>query len=511
MSSTDTGRTQWKSQTGFLIAAVGSAVGLGNIWRFGYMVHKHGGSSFLIPYFVALIVAGIPIMLLEYGIGHREKGAPPLSFAKISKDWEWVGWFMTIIAMFGIMLYYSVVIGWCVNYLFYSFDLKWGDDTQAFFFSKFLEISDSPGNFGGIRIPILSSTLFVWFLCWAICYRDVSHGIEKACLIFMPLLVVLTLILCIWTLNLDGGFAAIKEHYFKWDISKIRSIDVWRDAFSQIFFTLSLGFGIMITYASYLPKKTDIPRNALLTSIINCIYSLLAGTIVFATIGFMSKTQGVPFGDVMKAGPQLAFTVYPKAISLLPAFNSVFGVIFFLVLVIAGISSGISLIETFACSLTDKFDWSKKKAVSLICILGFLGSIIFTTRSGLLILDIVDHFVTNYGLVIGGIIECFIVGWVLKIYVLEKHINQVSKMKVTKLWGYAIKVITPLILLGILFITLRADLSENYGGYHTDFLFLYGVDWLLISLIIAVAFTFYPWNPEKLKREHLPEDDDLLV
>ncbi len=505
-------RSQWKSQAGFLIAAIGSAVGLGNIWRFGYMVHQHGGSAFLIPYFSALIIAGLPIMLLEYGLGHKQKGAPALSFVKIDSRWEWVGWFMTIVAMFGIMLYYSVVIGWCVNYLFYSFDLSWGEDTQAFFFSQFLQLSDSPVNFGGVRIPILFSTLLVWFICWIICFRDISHGIEKACLIFMPLLLVLTLILCGWIFTLDGAPSAIWNNYIKPDFDKISSLVVWRDAFSQIFFTLSLGFGIMITYASYLPKKNDITKNAYITSCVNCLYSLIAGTVVFGTIGFMANTQGVEFSEVIKSGPQLAFTVYPKAISLLPAFNSLFGIMFFLVLVIAGISSGISLIETFTCSFTDKFDWSRRKVVSTICITGFFGSIIFTTRAGLLILDIVDHFITNYGLVCGGILECFIIGWILKATVLRKYINETSSMKIPVIWNILIKYVTPAILLVLIYFTLKSDIVKNYGGYPTDTLIIYGIGWIFLSLIFAVGLSFYPWKPPtKIDRDHEPEEDELLI
>ncbi|MCK5706034.1 MAG: sodium-dependent transporter [Candidatus Aureabacteria bacterium] len=504
-------RSAWKSNLGFLLAAVGSAIGLGNIWRFGYMAHEYGGSAFLIPYFTALLVAGIPIMLLEYALGHREKGSPPLSFAKISEGWEWIGWFMPIVAMFGIMLYYSVVIGWCINYFFYSFDLKWGADTESFFFNTFLEISDSPTSFGGIRIPIVTSTLFVWFICWVICYRDVSHGIEKACIIFMPLLFILTLFLVLWSLNLDGAGIAVWEHYLKPDWQKIASWKVWTAAFSQMFFTLSLGFGIMITYASYLPEKTNITKNAFMTSIINCVYSLIAGTIVFATIGFMAKAQGAEFAEVIKSGPQLAFVVYPKAISLLPAFNELFGIMFFLVLVIAGISSGISLIEAFVCAITDKFSFNRKKTVTVVCIIGFLGSTIFTTRSGLLLLDIVDHFITNYGLVAGGILECIIIGWVLKSEVLRKHVNETGTIKVNFIWDILIRYITPGVLLIILFITLKTDLANNYEGYHTDHLLIFGVNWLLISLIVAVVLTFYPWKPEKLKREHLPEEDELLV
>ncbi len=488
-------RTKWQHQLGFLIAAIGSAIGLGNIWRFSYLAHAHGGSAFLIPYFVALLIAGLPILILEYGVGHKKEGSPALSFSKIDAKWEWVGWFMTIVAMFGIMLYYSVVIAWCIHYFFFSFNLSWGEDTQHFFFSSFLQLTNSPTEFCGIRLPILSTTLFVWFVCWVICYREVNRGIEKACLIFMPLLFILTFILFVWSFTLDGAFDAIWNHYLKPDWEKIKSLKVWRDAFSQIFFTLSLGFGIMITYASYLPKKTNIVRNALTTSIVNCFYSLFAGTVVFATIGFMAHTQGVEFSQAMKSGPQLAFTVYPKAISLLPAFNEIFGALFFLVLVIAGISSGISLVEAFACSISDKFEWPRKSVVTGICILGFFGSIIFTTRAGLFVLDVTDHFITNYGLVFGGIIECFIVGWCLKAKVLRRHINEASSSwSLPVIWDIVIRWVTPTILMVILVNTILSDISKNYGNYSTDSLFIFGVDWLLVSLIVAVAGTFYPWK-----------------
>ncbi|MBN1521966.1 MAG: sodium-dependent transporter, partial [Candidatus Aureabacteria bacterium] len=415
--------------------------------------------------------------------------------------------------------------GWCLNYFFYSFDLKWGADTQNFFFNNFLELSDSPTKFGGIRMPIFTTTLFVWFVCWVICYRDVSHGIEKACLVFMPILFGLTIILVIWTLTLDGAPSSIWERYIKPDFSKIIfwstekpfwdikswNFNVWTDAFSQIFFTLSLGFGIMITYASYLPEKTDITKNAYLTSFINCIYSLIAGTIVFGTIGFMAKEQGVEFADVIKSGPQLAFVVYPKAISLLPWLKQVFGAMFFLVLVIAGISSGISLIEAFTCALTDKFSWSRKKTVTIVCFLGFLGSILFTTRSGLLLLDIVDHFATNYGLVAGGILECVIVGWILKAKVLRKHVNGTGGVKINIIWDIAVRYITPLVLVVLLFLSIKTDLSRNYGGYDTDSLLIFGINWMLVCMIAAVALTFYPWRPERLERKHRPEEDELLV
>jgi NSS family neurotransmitter:Na+ symporter len=514
-------RSGWKTNLGFLLAAIGSAIGLGNIWRFSYMAHQYGGGAFLVPYLAALLVAGIPIMILEYGLGHHEKAASPLSFVRINSRFEWLGWWMPVVAMFGIMLYYSVIIGWCVNYLIYSFSLAWGTDTQTFFFSEFLQLSDSAGNLGGVRLPILFATMSVWLACWFICFREIHHGIEKASLIFMPVLFLFTIIIVGWTMSLEGAKEAILGHYLHADWTKINLFaadpairsaagKVWAAAFGQIFFTLSLGFGIMITYASYLPEKTDISKNAFITCLVNCAYSLVAGLAVFGIVGFMAQSQGVSFEDAIKGGPQLAFVVYPKAISLLPGLNSLFGVIFFTMLIIAGLTSGVSLIEAFTCAITDKFAWPRRKVATAICILGFLGSIIFTTRGGLYVLDIADHFITNYALVFGGLLECLIVGWVLKATVLRKHINRFG-LGIHRTWNFFIGYTTPAALIYLLYLAGRGDLTKNYADYPSGYLLLYGIGWMFFCLAVAFVLSAFSWQPDKLKRRHRPEEDDLLV
>lgn len=514
-------RSSWQSNVGFLLAAIGSAIGLGNVWRFSYMAHQYGGGAFLVPYVVALILAGLPIMIIEYGLGHRQKGSSPLSFLRIHGRFEWVGWWMPVVAMFGIMLYYSVIIGWCVNYLLFSFNLSWGSDPQGFFFSQFLQLSSSASELGGLRLPIVFSTLAVWIVCWLICFRDVRHGIEKASVVFMPVLFLLTIILVLWSVSLEGAGDAIWNHYLHADWSKINIFaadpgmrseagKVWAAAFGQIFFTLSLGFGIMITYASYLPEKSNIAKNAFITAIVNCLYSFVAGFAVFGVVGFMAHSQGVPFEEAIKGGPQLAFVVYPKAISMLPSMNVLFGVIFFLMLVLAGLTSGVSLIEAFTCAVTDKFAWPRGRVVTFLCVAGFLGSLAFTTRAGLYILDIADHFVTNYGLVMGGLLECLIVGWILKATVLREYINRLGT-RIPRLWDIFIRYTTPAVLLYLLSLSLNADLDKNYGGYHVGQLMVYGVGWMFVCLALALVLTFCPWPPEKLKRRHQPEEDELLI
>ena len=509
-------RSLWGSKVGFLLAAIGSAVGLGNIWRFSYMAYKNGGGAFLIPYLVALLCAGVPLMILEYSLGHREKASPPLAFARVHPLWEPLGWWMPVVAFFGINLFYAAVIGWCINYFGLSLNLGWGADTEAFFLGNFLQISDSPFHLNGIRWNILGATALAWLTCWAICYREISRGIEKASMIFMPLLVVLTLILIGWSLQLDGAWDAIKTNYLHCEWSKINplthsGLKIWVAAFGQIFFTLSLGFGIMITYASYLPKKTDIVGNALLTCFLNCLYSIVAGFAVFGTIGFMAKAKGVPFEEAIASGPGLAFVVYPEAINQLPMLNQLFGALFFLVLIVAGISSMISLTEAFSCSICDKFSISRKKATSIICSLGLVGSIVFCTRAGLLILDIIDHFINNYALILGGIVECTLIGWLLKSQVMRRHVNQSGGLRLLPLWDICIRFITPAVLLIVLGSALLTDFSGAYGGYSINALLLFGGGILFITWLLSFILSHVPWKPEKLKAEHHPKDEDLLT
>jgi NSS family neurotransmitter:Na+ symporter len=510
-------RSVWGSKVGFLLAAIGSAVGLGNIWRFGYMAFENGGGAFLVPYVVALIVAGIPLMILEYALGHREKSSPPLAFARVNPLWEPLGWWMPVVAFFGINLFYATVIGWCMNYFCLSFDLSWGADTSAFFYGEFLQLSDGPFQLGGIRWPILGATVLTWAVVWFICYREVSHGIEKASMIFMPLLFILTLVLVGWSLQLPGAWDAIRENYLSCDFSKISLATdegraVWVAAFGQIFFTLSLGFGIMITYASYLPKKTDIVGNALTTCVLNCLYSFITGFAVFGTIGYMAHAKGVDFSEAIAGGPGLAFVVYPEAINQLPAGNRIFGALFFLVLIVAGLSSAISLTEAFSCSICDKFNITRKRATSIICGVGLLGSVVFCTKAGLFILDIVDHFINNYALIIGGILECILVGWILKSGVMREHVNRVSNVKLLPLWDFVIRILTPVMLMIIVGGALKNEFTQAYENYPVVALLCFGGGILFATRLISFILSHFKWDPVRLEeRHHEPEEDDLLV
>jgi neurotransmitter:Na+ symporter, NSS family len=489
-----THRAQWNTRWGFLSAAIGSAIGLGSIWRFAYVVYENGGGAYLFPYFVALITAGVPLMILEYGIGQMMRGSAPLTFAKVSPRWEWLGWWTVLFVMFGINAYYAVVIAWCVSYLVFSFTLAWGSDPNAFFFQQFLASTPGPEHIGAIRTPILLSLVVVWALNWFITFFGVEKGIEKANKVFMPLLFILILILVGWTMTLPGATEEGISRYLKPDFSRLLEAKVWVDAYSQIFFTLSLGFGIMIAYASYLPRDSDINLNACITSVVDTLVSLVAGLAIFGTLGYMAAQTGKPFEQIVTHGIGLAFVAYPQAISLLPNFPNLFGVLFFLTLTVAGIASSVSILEAFNSAIMDKFHYSRKIVVTVLSILGFLGGIIFATGGGLAWLDIVDHFLSHYGLFVACTLQCVVLGWVFRLADLREHVNRVSPFKVGPLFDMSIRYLIPIVLTVLLMNDLVTDVQRPYGRYSWLMLLLIGPGWLLGTLVAARFAASRPWR-----------------
>lgn len=478
-------RAQWNTRWGFLSAAIGSAIGLGSIWRFPYVVYENGGGAYLLPYVVALITAGVPLMILEYGIGHRMRGSAPLSFAKIDSRWEWLGWWTVLFVMFGINAYYAVVIAWCVSYLGFSFTLAWGSAPDSFFFKEFLGSTRGPEHIGVPQASILFSLAVVWFINWVITFFGVEKGIEKANKVFMPLLLILILILLGWTLTLPDATKGILR-YLQPDFARLREPKVWIDAYSQIFFTLSLGFGIMIAYASYLPSESDINFDAWITSIADTIISFVAGLAIFGALGYMAAQTSKPFGEVVTHGIGLAFVAYPQVISLLPNWPNIFGALFFLTLTVAGIASSVSIVEAFNAAVMDKFNLRRKPVVTTLSTGGFLAGIIFTTGGGFAWLDIVDHFLSHYGLFVACILQCYVVGWIYGAAKLREHVNRVSLVRVGRLFDIAIRYLIPIVLAVLLVSDLAADVRTPYGRYSWMMVLLIGPGWLVVTFLLAI-------------------------
>lgn len=479
-------RGQWGSRMGFILAAIGSAVGLGNIWRFPYTASSNGGGAFLIPYLFALLTAGIPILILEFAIAHKIKKSVPGVFGSVKNGLQSLGWIQTFVSI-SITVYYTVIIGWSMNYAFYAFSSKWGTDTSGFFFGEFLNITDSPFNIGSINTGMLLALVAVWLINYVVLSSGIKAGIEKANKIFMPMLVACLVIVAFRGLTLEGAVQGI-DYFFKPEFSKLSDPTVWLAAYGQIFYSLSICFGIMITYASYLPEKTDIVNNAFMTGLGNCSFSILAGMTVFSVLGYMAAQQGVSVAEVSAGGIGLAFVVFPKAINALPGMNGVFGAIFFLCLIFAGLSSSMSIIEVVVSSIQGKFDVSRKIVLRYIIVIGFLISLIFVTGAGLYILDIVDHFVNTYAIAIAGLVEILVLTYLVDLEELRSYANGMSDFSIGKWWIYTLKYLTPLLLAIMFVFNTYIDFTKGYEGYSLKALMVYGVGTLVFIVVGAAIF-----------------------
>lgn len=490
-------REQWGSKVGFILAAVGSAVGLGNIWRFPYLVYNNGGGAFLVPYFVAIITAAIPLLILEYGMGHKYRASTPLALARANRKWEWLGWWPTINAFF-ILTYYSMILSWAIKFFTLSFTKGWGADPNNYFYNDFLKLSSSPFEFSAIIWPILLGIAALWIVNWFICYKGVKGGIEKLNKVLLPLLICIMIIIVIKGVTLEGSTLGLNK-LFTPDWSKMKDPNVWIAAYGQVFFSLSVGMGIMMTYSSYLPKKSDINNSAFMTSFANCGFEFLCAIGVFAILGFMATSQGVGVDEVVSSGIGLAFIVFPQVFSMMGVWGNILGVLFFACLVFAGLTSSVSLVEAVTAPIIDKTGWSRKKVVTIICIVGFTVSIAFATNAGLYLLDIVDNFINNYGIVVVGLLEALVIGWIIKPDTIRRHTNSISYFKVGKWWNITIKYITPAILAFMLINSVITEIKTPYEGYSRSALFAYG--WAIIGLGIigALLISRKPWKNKNIE------------
>lgn len=482
-------RERWSSRTAFIFAAIGSAVGLGNVWRFPYIAEQNGGGAFLIPYFVALLTAGIPLMMLEFGLGQYFQSAAPQALSKIKKSLEWVGWLSLLVGSV-IVTYYMTVMAWSMKYLYHSFQLGWAGNEKSFFFDKVLEFTSDPGKLGGVVWPLVLCLAIAWISIFLILYKGIKR-VGKVVKWTVPIPLILIAILLIRGITLDGAWEGI-TYFLTADFSVLANPNVWLAAYGQIFFSLSLGFGILIAYASFMPKDSDINNNAAITSFANCGTSFFAGFAVFSILGYLAALQGVSTAEVSAGGPGLAFVVFPTALAKLP-YAPFFAVIFFLSLLTLGIDSAFSLVEAIIAGIRDKFKKIKKPVITaVLCVIYFLIGLIFVTHPGLVWLDIVDHWMNNYGLVVVGLLQCIAVGYFYNIEEFREMLNSRSDIKVGRWWNICVKYITPAILIYSLVQTTITAYKTPYEGYPIWALNVGG--WGLIVLLFVLAILLMKGN-----------------
>lgn len=486
-------RSQWGTRAGFILAAVGSAIGLGNIWRFPAVAYENGGGAFFIPYLFALLTAGIPILIMEFTMGHKYRGSAPLTFRRMNKKTEFIGWWGVLVA-FVISTYYSVIIAWAISYAYFSLSLAWGSDTEGFLFGDYLKLAEVPGQVGSMVPGVLFPLILVWAIVLFILYRGVSKGIELANRIFIPALVIIFLIIVVRAVTLPGALSGL-DAFFKPDFSQILSPEVWIAAYGQIFFSLSIAFAIMITYSSYLSRKSDITNNAFIVGFGNSGFELLAGIGVFGILGFMATQANVPIDEVVSGGVGLAFVAFPAIINEFPAMKELFGLLFFLSLTLAGLTSLISITETYVAGMVDKFNLSRGKSVLFGGGVAAIISLLFATQGGLFFLDVVDYFINQFGVAFIGLVEVILIAWILReLKGLKDHANPISDIRLGLWWTISLGLITPIVMGYMMIGLFKQNLTENYEGYSDTFILFGGWTVAGLALLIGILMSMTKWK-----------------
>jgi len=618
-------RERWAGRLPFIMAAIGSAVGLGNVWRFPAVAYRNGGGAFLLPYFVALITAGIPLLIVEYALGQKFQGGAPKAMAGVNKKFRWVGWFALLVGSM-ISFYYVVIMAWAWDYSIASWDLKWtkpapvrvenkliSEDRVVLYLKyeneahkKKLEEVVAAQSAAGAEILLLSAeelegrqaaedakpeagrkhyvtldanagnyfyetclggfapgkwaadcarnqkiteninslkadkeelekndllsakekkqktaeidrqigdveagrpsymtlgdmfrpsgrTIIWCALTWLAIFLIVFKGVKvvgKVVMWTVPIPVILLAVLLIRGITLGGATNGI-IYYLQPNWDKLTDPSVWLAAYGQIFFSLSLGFGIMIAYASYMPRSSDVSNNAFMTSFANCATSFFAAFAVFSVLGYLAAVNAADVASVVKKGPGLVFVTYPIAIAKIGGpWGRGIGIIFFICLLFLGIDSAFSIVEGVLTGIRDRFgNVSKALAAAVFCIVGFCFSTLFTTASGLMWLDIVDRWMSDYGLATVGLLECVAVAYFFRHHEIEEFVNDRSEIQLGGWFELFIKYVTPAVLIFLLGARFLEDMTATYGDY--DKIIPWSVNvagWGVFVAMIAIAF-----------------------
>ncbi|KAG4073403.1 hypothetical protein HA402_008559 [Bradysia odoriphaga] len=505
-------REAFGSRNVFILSAIGSAVGLGNIWRFPYVAYEGGGGAFLIPYLCALLTAGIPLLFFDYAIGHRFRGSAPLAFRRMHRAAEPLGWWQVLICVV-IAVYYAVIIAWAAMYTWFSAQLSWGAGNEgAFFQEDFLQVGDVTGGLSTQFVPQVGIPLVVvWLIVIVIMCLGVKRGIGAANMVLMPLLTIMFAVLVVQSLFLPGAMEGL-DAFFAPNWEALADPGVWASAYGHIFFSLSVAFGIMVTYSSYLKRKTDLTGSGLVVAFANSGFEILAGIGVFAALGFMAQAQGTEVSGVAASGIGLAFVAFPTIVSQATG-GSIIGVLFFGALVFAGVTSLISILEVIVAALQDKLGWGRVRTTLLVSIpLGIISVALFSTTTALQVLDTTDAFVNAFGIMAVALVAVIVVAWMLRrLPALKEHLNRRSSFPVGRFWMLLVGVLAPIVL-GYLFVTGLIDkLNAPYSDYPVWFLGIFGWGMVIALIVLAVLLSLVPWSARSHAKDDPGYDEFLAV
>ena len=482
-----TQQTQWDSSLSFILAMIGAAVGLGNIWRFSYVLYSNGGGSFFIPYFTAIAIMGIPFLILEYGVGFSFKE----SFSKIVRDikpeFEIIAWIL-VLFVFVVTIYYMVILSWDLVYLLSSFTFNWGTDTAAYFVNT-VGGSSNLADASFLLIPTTVGVLILWVVLWFIAHKNVDEGIGKVSKILIPALFVIMGIIIAYALTLPGADIGISTLLTpNW--SMLLDINIWLAAFAQIIFSLSMGQAIALTYASYLPENAKLIDNALIVVCSNSLFEICTAFGVFSILGYMSFTNGTPMVELITEGTGLVFIVFPMIFNIMGPIGRILAPLLFLAILFAGITSALGFFEPMLNSTTEKLGWTRKRTATVLCIIGCVFSVILTSGISSYLVEIIDSFVNQFGILLLIGVQCIIFAWFYGVEHIIPALNEHSTFKVGKTWTFVIKYLLPVVLIIMWAVGI-------FQLFTTAKAFEIMIDLVIIIAVLAAAFFFAKILPNR--------------
>ncbi len=433
-------RASFGSRLGIIFASVGSAVGLGNIWRFPYETGQNGGGAFLLVYIICVLCFGFPLMMTEFFIGRHTRSNAVGAFRALTskRGWRNLG-YVGVLAAFLILGFYSVVSGWTLEYIWQALSGSLSGKTAEMFMADFEAFS------GSIVRPILWLAIFL-VITHLIIISGVRKGIEQSAKWMMPLLFLILIVLCIRSLTLPGAKEGL-QFLFQPDFSKISS-GVVLSALGQAFFSLSIGAACMITYSSYFTRETNIPKTALSVTLLDTMVAILAGIIIFPAV--------FNFGIAPTQGPNLVFVTLPNIFEQLP-WGSVWAFFFFLLLALAALTSVISLHESVTAYVEEQYNLTRSRAAlwvsGSVFVLGIVASLSIGiwkahTLFGLTLFDLLDYTTAKILMPLGSMLVCLFIGWLVDRKTLQDDLTNQGKirMRLFPFFVVFLKYIAPIII-----------------------------------------------------------------
>ncbi|XP_028025550.1 sodium- and chloride-dependent GABA transporter ine-like [Bombyx mandarina] len=504
-------RPFWANKIQFVLACVGYSVGLGNVWRFPYLCYKSGGGAFLIPYFIILLVCGVPMLFMELAIGQYTAHGPIGALSQICPLFKGAG-LASVVISFLMSTYYAVIIAWAIYYFFTSFKTevpwascsnRWNTDmcwvpnhnytkpngsqtpTEQFFEKKVLSMSAGIEFPGGMRWELAACLVCAWVLVYFALWKSIKSS-AKVRYITTTLPFLLILVFLGRSLTLDGADRGLR-FFFKPEWELLKQSRPWVNAASQIFNSIGIAFGSMIMFASYNRFDNNFLHDTVAVTLVNAITSLIVGIFTFATIGNIAFEQNTPVKDVIADSPGLLFVVYPQAIAKMPA-SQLWAVLFFFMFLCLGLNSQFAIVEVVVTSIQDGFpDMIRRKLVYhellvlLVCAVSLVFGLPHIIHSGIYIFQLMDYYAASLSITYLAFFEVVAIAWFYGVGRLSRNIKQMTGRRPSIYFRFCWLIATPALLIALWVASLVDYTPPSYRQYQYP-AWAQAIGWIIASL-----------------------------